>query len=270
MPRKVRGGASETGKQALATFKRKVAERLIDALDERDPELLTALNDVGVVQRGWAAGGDRPIHAPPGEVVERMLERQVERRPSLVASLGLTAVQLLSSGQRPLGPTDTAVPERLTVMFTDLEGFTTFTAREGDEAASDMLVAHQRAVGPVIRSRGGRIMKRLGDGFLLTFAQPEAAVLAALELVSTEPGPLRLRAGLHVGEVMVMADDIIGNVVNIAARVTELAKGGQVLLTADVYDAVKDGLGSVAFTRPRRRHLKGLDEPVGLCRASLA
>jgi adenylate cyclase len=152
-------------------------------------------------------------------------------------------------------------------MFTDLEGFTRFTAVQGDEAASDLLSAHHRTVGPIIRSRGGRTVKRLGDGLLLTFPGPEAAILAALELVAAEPGPLRLRAGLHVGEVMVLVDDVIGHVVNIAARVTELARGGQVLVTADARAAVSD-LPTVAFTRTRQRHFKGLDEPVGVCRAT--
>src|SRR4029077_4184184 len=120
---------------------------------------------------------------PPAEVVERVLERAAERRPSVLTSLGLSAVQLLSSsGARSVAPGESGVPEPLAVMFTDLEGFTRFASRQGDEAAGELLQAHHRAVGPVIRSRGGRTVKRLGDGLLLTFPGPEAAVLAGLEL----------------------------------------------------------------------------------------
>ena len=68
-------------------------------------------------------------------------------------------------------------------MFTDLEGFTRFTSRPGDEAAADLLAEHHRAVGPVVRSRGGRVVKRIGDGLMLAFPEPAAAVHAALELV---------------------------------------------------------------------------------------
>jgi adenylate cyclase len=121
-------------------------------------------------------------------------------------------------------------------------------------------------VGPIIRSRGGRTVKRLGDGLLLTFPGPEAAVLAGLELVQTEPGPLRLRAGLHLGDVLVVPDDVIGHVVNIAARVTELARGGEVLVTVDARDAMAE-LPGVVFSRAHRRHLKGIDDPIGVCRA---
>ena len=126
---------------------------------------------------------------------------------------------------------------RLAVVFTDLEGFTAFTAANGDEAASRLLTEHLQAAGPVVRSRGGRLVKRLGDGLLLTFPAAEAAVLACLELVEAA-GPLRLRAGVHVGDVVVRRDDVVGHVVNVAARVTESAKGGQVLVSGEVRDEV--------------------------------
>jgi adenylate cyclase len=103
-------------------------------------------------------------------------------------------------------------------------------------------------------------VKRLGDGLLLTFPAPEAAVLACLELVEAA-APLRLRAGIHVGDVVVRRDDVVGHVVNVAARVTESAKGGQVLVSSDVRDAVED-LGGVRFGRARRRRFHGVDDSV--------
>ena len=117
-----------------------------------------------------------------------------------------------------------------------------------------------------MRSRGGHISKRLGDGLLLTFPSPEAAVLACLELVDAEPSPLRLRAGIHVGEVVVAGDEIIGHVVNVAARVAESANGGEVLVTDEVRDAVK-GVGGVQFGRARGKTFKGVGEKVMVCRA---
>jgi adenylate cyclase len=266
--RRARGDASEAGKQALAALRRTVAERLVDALDERDPELLASLSDVGVVRRAWVEDPHSgPMTEPPVEVVQRMLERAVERRPSTLANLGLSAVQLLSSPGGGPRPPDHGMSEYLVVMFTDLEGFTRYTSRQGDEAAGALLTEHHRVVGPIIRSRGGRIVKRLGDGLLLTFFEPEAAVLAGLELIAAEPAPLRLRAGLHVGEVLVVPDDVIGHVVNVAARVTELARGGQVMVTGEVRDAIGHDLDRVTFSRLRRKSLKGLDAPVGVCRA---
>jgi adenylate cyclase len=149
------------------------------------------------------------------------------------------------------------------VAFTDLEGFTAWTAEHGDDAAIKLLAEHHRIVGPVVRSRGGRVVKHLGDGLLLTFPEPEAAVLACLELCAGEPDPLRLRAGIHVGDVVVTRDDVVGHVVNVAARVSECAGGGQVLVTADVRDAVGE-LRGVRFGRAKRRRLKGVDGTVAV------
>jgi adenylate cyclase len=262
------GDPHDAGKQALAALRRKMTERLVEALDQREPDLLDALDEVGAVRREWVDDPlSGPISAPPAEVVERFLERKVERKPSLVAALGLSAIQLLGSSElRGITAGETTTTERLTVMFTDLEGFTRFTAKQGDEAAGELLNAHHRAVGPIIRRRGGKIIKRLGDGLLLTFHQPAAAVEAAAELIGTDPRPLRLRAGVHLGDVMVVHEDILGHTVNVAARVAELARGGQLLLTAEVRDAVVDELTHLTFTRVRRRHVKGLDEPIGICR----
>jgi adenylate cyclase len=96
---------------------------------------------------------------------------------------------------------------------------------------------------------------------LLTFPEPEAAVLACLELVANPPRPLRVRAGVHLGEIVVSMDDVIGHVVNVAARVAESAKGGDVLVTGDVKAAVGTPHGFV-FGPARRRSFKGLGESV--------
>ncbi|GAC1590230.1 MAG: hypothetical protein NVS3B21_07600 [Acidimicrobiales bacterium] len=262
-----RDDAADVGRQALAALRLRVGERLVGALDHRDPELLASLSEVGVLRRAWVEEpGSGPMSAPAADVMQRVLERTVERRPSVLASMGLSAIQLLTTSTGGLGASEGGTVARAAVMFTDLEGFTRFTARAGDDAAAALLSDHHRAAGPVIRSRGGRIVKRLGDGLLLTFPEPEAAVLAAVELVASEPGPLALRAGIHVGEVLASSDDVIGHVVNVAARVTEQARGGQVLVTTDVRDRIAASLPHIEFARARRRHLKGLDAPVAVCR----
>jgi adenylate cyclase len=152
----------------------------------------------------------------------------------------------------------------MSIVFTDLEGFTQFTSRHGDEAALALLAEHHRSIGPIVRSRGGKVVKRIGDGLMLSFPSAESAVLAALELVEVEPGPLRLRAGVHTGEAVITPDDLIGHDVNVAARVAAVARGGQVLATVIVRDEVGE-LPGVSFGRARRRTFKGVGETVQVC-----
>lgn len=255
------------GEQALASLRRSVSERLADLI-RSDPGWASQAADVGLVDRAWLeAPSEHPFRtAPPGELVQRFLERTAEQRPSVLASLGLNALQGLSLVRTDAA--DLATPTELTVMFTDLEGFTRFTTEHGDDVAANLIAHHQRVVGPIVRSRGGRIVKRLGDGLMLTFPAPEAAVLAAVELVAAVDGPLRLRAGLHLGEAVVTHDDLFGHIVNVAARITEEAKGAMVLCSVDVRDAVAP-LGGVRFGRARRVRLKGVD-PMSVCRVERA
>ncbi|MBV8982715.1 MAG: adenylate/guanylate cyclase domain-containing protein [Acidimicrobiia bacterium] len=261
-----RDDARRAGRQALSGLKGSLAQRIAGML-RRDPELLSEMVELGLVRREWLddPAAEQMSTAGPVEVAERWLERSVEQRPSLLSKLGLSAIQQLSSSS---DTTQTeGMPSRLAIAFTDIEGFTAFTAREGDGAASQLLADHYRATGPVVRSRGGHISKRLGDGLLLTFPSAEAAVLACVEMVEAQPVPLRLRAGIHVGEVVVAHDEIVGHVVNVAARVAESAKGGEVLVTSDVRDAAHD-LPGVAFGRARGRSFKGVGEKVLVCRAT--
>ena len=152
-----------------------------------------------------------------------------------------------------------APPIELTVAFTDLEDFTAYTEAEGDDAARRLLIGHHRDSAPIVHSRGGQVLKRLGDGLMLTFPEPEAAVLACLEL--GEAAPLRLRCGIHGGNVLVAGDDVVGHVVNLAARVTQSAKGGELVVTDYVRAAVGD-LRGIAFDGPHTRTFKGIEETV--------
>jgi adenylate cyclase len=156
-------------------------------------------------------------------------------------------------------------PAELTVAFTDLEDFTTYTEAEGDDAASRLLMGHHREAGAIVASRGGRVLKRLGDGLMLTFPEPVAAVLACLEL--SEAAPLPLRAGIHGGKVLVTGDDVIGHVVNLAARVTGSAEGRELVVTDHVRTAVGD-LRGVAFDGPYTRSFKGIEEKAPVYLAS--
>ena len=255
--------ARAKGASAVGAVRLSLAERAAELL-RRDPELKDTAVEVGLVDRAWLeAPGQHPIRTTAAiDVVQRFLERSVERRPSAMGSIGLNALQLLVRDQSSADGDRTAAP--IAIAFTDLEGFTRYTARYGDEAALQLLAAHHLVVGPIVRSRGGRVVKRIGDGLMLSFPSAEAAVHAALELVEVPPDALRLRAGVHCGEAVVTQDDLIGHDVNVAARVAASARGGEVVATVAVRDAVGD-LRGIDFGRARRRSFKGVGEPVSVC-----
>ncbi|MPY97004.1 MAG: adenylate/guanylate cyclase domain-containing protein [Actinophytocola sp.] len=269
MPRSVRSRLARTARTrppaALASLNGVVSERLADLLDN-DPQFRDAALEVGLIDQRWLEDpAARPLsRVPPAEVMRRFLERAAERRPSVVTRLGLTTVQALSSLTR--SPKADEVPSTVTVVFTDLEGFTSYTARHGDDAALTLLAEHYRVVGPIVRRWGGRVVKRLGDGLMLVFDDPGYAVRAAVELVDARPDALPLRAGVHHGTVVVTKDDLFGHAVNVAARVTDLAKGGQVLVSSDVLDAAGE-ITSVALSKRARKRVKGVPESLLVYRA---
>ena len=108
-------------------------------------------------------------------------------------------------------------------MFTDIVGFTEFTAAHGDAEALALLDVQDRLVRAALPS-GARIVKELGDGLLLWFDDAVPAVLACLALlvqfqeVDGDPSPLWVRMGMHWGSPMPRGDDLVGHDVNLAAR----------------------------------------------------
>ena len=92
----------------------------------------------------------------------------------------MTEVDVLATSDKARQAEVEGAPIDLTVAFTDLEDFTTYTSAEGDNAARRLLMGHHRESAAIVADRGGRVLKRLGDGLMLTFPTPEAAVLACL------------------------------------------------------------------------------------------
>ena len=248
--------AKKVGRRAIRDARKRLVARALDGMSPREREMVARLTERGPAGR-----------AAQLQAVEELLERAVERHPSLLGTVGLSAIQAIAGAVDEAAEEATLGMSRpLSVVFTDLEGFTEWTARAGDEAASRLLTEHHRAVHPIVAGRGGRLVKRLGDGLLLTFSRPEAAVLACLELVDAQPSPLRLRAGVHAGQVVVMRDDVIGHVVNLTARVAEAAEGSEVLATEHVSRAVE--LPNVRFGDTRHERFKGIEDPIRICSVS--
>jgi len=146
-----------------------------------------------------------------------------------------------------------------TVLFTDIVDSTARSAEVGDTAWRDMLDRHDRIAWQAAGRHDGNLVKNTGDGLLMTFPAPSHAVACAQELVR-ELGRvgLRVRAGLHAGEIVLREDgDVSGLAVNLAARVQQAAPGGTTWVSSTVRDLVLGG--EWAFTERGEHTLKGIE-----------
>jgi adenylate cyclase len=144
------------------------------------------------------------------------------------------------------------------VCFLDITGYTRLTEERGDEAAADLAARLAPLVRRCSQEHGGTPVKWLGDGVMFYFREPAAAVLAAIEMaeVIASHGLPPAHIGIHAGPVVFQDGDYFGRTVNLAARIAEHARPGEVLVSQDVVDAV-DG-GPVAFTQIGPVELKGV------------
>lgn len=121
----------------------------------------------------------------------------------------------------------------VTILFTDVEDSTSLSADMGDADWSEALKAHFATITQVVERCGGRVVKTIGDGAMAAFPGAEAAVTAAIQIQQRiEPSGLRVRVGVHTGDVQKVAGDYVGLTVNKAARVTSAAAGGEILLSS--------------------------------------
>jgi class 3 adenylate cyclase len=256
----------ETFGQAL---RRLIGARLAKDLQDR-PDVIERLKEKGVIKDT----GEDPAEALRAAV--DALSLRVKRRPSVLGDLGVKALDLLATAaEEHEDEVKAALPGRvppdtsrdLAVVFTDLERFTDFTVAEGDTTASRVLDHHYSAVDGIVRARGGTVNKRIGDGHLLTFATPQAAVAASVDMVETVAADLAVRAGAHTGSVSTVRGEVVGSVVNLAARVAGAAAGGESLLTGDMCTLTGEVPG-VGYGEPRSVSLKGFAEPVVLVPAT--
>ena len=156
------------------------------------------------------------------------------------------------------------------ICFLDITGYTRLTEERGDQAAADLATRLTPLVQRPAERHGGKVVKWLGDGVMFHFRNPSDAVIAALEMreaVSSAALP-PAHIGLHTGPVVFQGGDYFGRTVNVAARIAEQAKPGQVLVTQEIVDRV--GSGEVAFEPIGSVALKGVSQPVRLHSAARA
>ncbi len=159
------------------------------------------------------------------------------------------------TGVRPAAPEPGAV---MTILHCDIEGSTLLAHKLGDERWADLLARYAQVADLTVAARAGRLIDRTGDGLMATFAGPVAAIRAAQRLQQEAADlDVRLRAGVHIGEVLERNGALRGIAVHVAARVMGEAAGGEVLVSDTVRDIVA-GSG-LHFVDRGLRKLKGIE-----------
>jgi len=154
-----------------------------------------------------------------------------------------------------------------TVLLTDIVDSTKRAEALGDRRWRELLDAHNDVCRRELARYRGKEIKTTGDGFLATFDGPGRAIHCALSLIAAvRPLGIKIRAGLHTGEVELGKNDVRGIAVHIAARVTSLAQAGECLVTRTVKDLVAGA--DIHFSESGKRDLKGLTEPIDLFAAA--
>jgi class 3 adenylate cyclase len=156
----------------------------------------------------------------------------------------------------------------VTVMFGDVEGFTPLTERVGDRAAAGVVCTLDGLVHAALRAEGGLRAASSGDGFMAVFADPAPALRSACRIQWSLAGRseretrVRMRLGVHTGPVVRIrtvngAPDIVGRTVILASRITDAARGGEVLVSSTARQRT-ERLDEFNFRRARRVRLKGM------------
>jgi class 3 adenylate cyclase len=150
------------------------------------------------------------------------------------------------------------------ICFLDLSGYTRLTEERGDAVAAKQAADLAHAVDRTSRQYGGKAVKWLGDGVMLYFRDARPVVVAALHMLDSvvEVGLARAHVGVHAGPVVFQEGDYFGRTVNIAARISDYARPGEVLVSAEAMNLSRDA--QLGFTEVGPVDLKGISEPIQL------
>ena len=151
------------------------------------------------------------------------------------------------------------------VMFTDIVGFTKIMTNSEDTAIS-ILKAQDDIFNPLLEKFSGNLLKKMGDGLLVEFSSAVNAVECALNIQSaikeynqTDGDEFHIRIGIHLGDVLMLGDDILGDGVNIASRIEPLAAPDGICITEAVQQSIKSKL-KVDARRISEVDLKHIDD----------
>jgi class 3 adenylate cyclase len=231
------------------------------ALVRRARRVLPGDPDFGDPLSRAGEGGPRAAARAAGRLLG---ERGGASREVSLGALQLWQAVTEAVSRRPANP-------EVTIVFTDLVNFSTWSLHAGDDATLKLLRRVARAVEPRLLDAGGHIVKRMGDGIMAVFADPLVAVGAVLEakraLNSVDVGGYtpRMRVGIHTGRPQRLAADWLGVDVNVAARVMERAtRGGVVVSGATLDQLAESDLAALGVIAKRVHWSVFAGKPAGL------
>jgi adenylate cyclase len=157
------------------------------------------------------------------------------------------------------------------ILAADVVAFSSMMERDEEGTLRRLKSLQRDLIEPRVREHHGRIVKTTGDGFLIEFGSPLEAVRCALEVQETinangapdcSEGPLRLRIGINLGDIIIEDDgDIYGDGVNVATRLEQIAEPGSVCISGKVFDEV-EGKIAAGFSFVGDQAIKNLTRPV--------
>ncbi len=267
-------GSAESDPGVRAGRKRPQLSSKLQAANRR-ADVIGALRKARQQLPGDPSFGDPLSVTGPGgaRAVARAADKIVGGAPTAAREIGFGALQVWQAGLERIGRGRGT--EEVTIVFTDLVGFSSWSLSVGDELTLELLRKVARAIEPPIVERGGQVVKRMGDGLMAVFSSPDRAVRAALaarrnlaevEIAGYRP---RMRVGLHTGSPREIGGDWLGVDVNIAARMMEAGGNGNTMISSVTLAALRpetlDELGVVA--KPYKRNfwaapLNGVPEDV--------
>lgn len=193
-----------------------------------DPEFGDPLSTAG-------EGGPRAA----ARAADRLLQREALTREVSLGALQVWQALTERVSGRPAN-------DEVTLVFTDLVGFSAWSLRAGDDATLRLLRRVAQVVEPPLLQARGHIVKRMGDGLMAVFADPQtalSAVLAAREAIRTvelDGYTPRMRVGVHTGRPQRIGADWLGIDVNLAARVMERATRGELVVSAATLERIPE------------------------------
>lgn len=210
-----------------------------------------------------------PLGSPPPPVTPFPVQRP---EPSS-ADFRRTSIDIVAARAQDDGVDVRSLPVdqgTVTIVFSDIESSTERNVELGDQVWFDVLGTHNRIVADRVIEYGGTIIKNQGDGFMLSFPGARKALdcMMAVQrdlMTHSSANPdraVRIRIGMHTGEVLADADgDLFGQHVVVAARVANLADGGEILVSSLSKEIIVSR-GDIVFGEPRSVHLKGIGDAI--------